>query len=146
MLRMLAATPKLPFCWSTSTRTTEAWQQTHCFSLLVISGGSINTISSWLPSLICESVYKKTPPSLRSRVTPLVSIDPPEIFTETGTRTGVRCPERRSCFSSAMEVGSVSQPLDLNKEKRLLTNTRGKPQVLTQAITQPNFSPQAIFV
>ena len=121
MLRMLAATPKLPSCWPSSTRTTEAWQQTHCFSLLVISGGRINTISNWLPSLICESVYRKTPPSLRSRVTPVVSIDPPVVFTETGTRTGVRCPERRSCLSCAMRVGSVSQPLDLDKEKRLLT-------------------------
>ena len=109
MLRIRAATPQRcsPLA---STRTTDARQHTHRFSPPVTSFGKIRTISSVLPSLKCESLYKKIPLLLKSRVQPLASIVPCSDLIVTGRARLRRFCFRRSGLGSGMEEGEYHNP------------------------------------
>src|ERR687888_1422836 len=106
---MVAASPK-PCPFFSSTRTTEAWQHAHCFSPNPSSAGKMRTISSLLPSVIRRSVYKKTPPTLRSRVKADDSPAAPLVRIFAGTLTGIRDRARFSDFESDMGVRAYHVP------------------------------------
>ena len=108
MVWILAATPHRRPAFS-STRSTDARQHTHRFSPPVISFGKIITISSSLPALKRESVYKNIPLLLKSRVQPLASIVPCSDLIVTGRERLWRCRVRRSALGSGMEEGRVPQ-------------------------------------
>lgn len=103
ILWISAATPN-SFPSPASTRTIRAWQHTQHFSPEVNSGGSISTSSTFAPSLMRDSVYRKTPFVLTSRVSALNSTFAPVLRTRTGNRAAILVPERRSILEFILGV------------------------------------------